>query len=105
MTVTKKENIINQTKIGKEAFRGCSQLKKITIKSKKLKTVGKNGFKGVKANAKIIRSSASYCYICENKTHHASLEKNIHSLAEHKPDGKNTDNIIGDTFMLFLIVL
>ena len=48
----------NVTKIGKEAFRGCSQLKKITIKSKKLKTVGKNGFKGVKANAKIIVPSS-----------------------------------------------
>ena len=43
----------NVTKIGSKAFYQCKQLKKITIKSKKLKTIGKNAFKGIHAKAKI----------------------------------------------------
>lgn len=37
----------NVNKIGKEAFSGCSKLKKVTIKSTKIKSVGKNAFKGI----------------------------------------------------------
>ncbi len=35
------------TKIGREAFSGCKKLKKVTIKSSKLKSVGKNAIKGI----------------------------------------------------------
>lgn len=43
----------NVKKIGKNAFKGCSNLKKIIIKTKKLtaKTVGKNAFKGINKKA------------------------------------------------------
>ena len=43
----------NVKKIGKNAFKGCSNLKKIIIKTKKLtaKTVGKNAFKGINNKA------------------------------------------------------
>ena len=37
----------NVTKIGKEAFSGCKNLKKITVAAGKLKTIGKNAFKGI----------------------------------------------------------
>ncbi|MEY8515757.1 beta-L-arabinofuranosidase domain-containing protein [Lachnospiraceae bacterium 29-84] len=43
----------NVTKIGKNAFSSCSKLKKITVKSKKLKSVGKNAFKGIHSKAVI----------------------------------------------------
>lgn len=43
----------NVTSIGKEAFRNCSKLSTITIKSTKLKSVGTNACKGIKATAKI----------------------------------------------------
>lgn len=39
--------------IGASAFAGCTKLGTITIKSTKLKKVGKNALKGIKANAKI----------------------------------------------------
>ena len=41
------------TKIGKESFRNCKNLKKITIKSKNLKSIGKNAFKGINKKCKI----------------------------------------------------
>ena len=41
------------TSIGAKAFNGCKALKKITIKSTKLKKVGKNAFKGIHAKAVI----------------------------------------------------
>ncbi len=41
------------TKIGREAFKNCSKLKTITIKSEKLKSVGKNALRGVKRDARI----------------------------------------------------
>ena len=41
------------TSIGAKAFSGCKALKKITIKSAKLKKVGKNAFKGIHAKAVI----------------------------------------------------
>ncbi|MBO5088680.1 MAG: leucine-rich repeat protein [Lachnospiraceae bacterium] len=43
----------NVTKIGKNAFSGCKNLKKITIKSTKLKSVGKNAIKNIKKDATI----------------------------------------------------
>ena len=43
----------NVTSIGAKAFSGCKALKKITIKSAKLKKVGKNAFKGIHAKAVI----------------------------------------------------
>lgn len=43
----------NVTTIGKEAFKGCSKLKTITINSTVLKKVGKNAFKGIDKNASI----------------------------------------------------
>ncbi len=39
------------TKIGKQAFYGCKLLKKVKVNTTKLKTVGKNAFKGVKKGA------------------------------------------------------
>ena len=43
----------NVKKIGKEAFSGCKKLKRITIKTKKLKSVGKNVLKGVPKKCKL----------------------------------------------------
>lgn len=43
----------NVTKIGKEAFSGCKNLKNITIKSVKIKTVGANAIKNIHKKAKI----------------------------------------------------
>jgi hypothetical protein len=41
----------NVTKIGKKAFYGCKNLKKINMTAGKLKTIGKSAFKGIKKNA------------------------------------------------------
>lgn len=38
-------------KIGKSAFQNCKNLKKIIIKSKNLKKIGSNAFKGISKNA------------------------------------------------------
>lgn len=43
----------NVSGIGREAFRGCKNLKKITINSTKLKSVGKNALKGIHRKAVI----------------------------------------------------
>ena len=43
----------NVKKIGKEAFSGCNKVKKITIKSSVLKSVGKNAIKGIDERATI----------------------------------------------------
>lgn len=43
----------NVEKIGKEAFRGCSHLNRITVLSKKLTSVGKNALTGTDINLKI----------------------------------------------------
>ena len=43
----------NVKKIGKEAFLGCKKLKKITIKSTVLKSVGTNTIKGINKKAVI----------------------------------------------------
>lgn len=41
----------NTVKIGKGAFQNCKNLKKIVIKSKKLKKIGSNAFKGISKKA------------------------------------------------------
>ena len=41
------------TKIESNGFKSCKNLKTVTVKSTKLKTVGKNAFKGSKENATI----------------------------------------------------
>ncbi len=41
------------TKINKNAFKNCKKLKKLTIRTTVLKSIGKNAFKGVKKNIKI----------------------------------------------------
>lgn len=48
----------NVTKIGAKAFYNCKKLKKITIKTTKLKSVGSNAFKGIhkKASIKVPKS-------------------------------------------------
>ncbi len=53
--VTKVTIGANVNKIGSNAFNGCSNLKKIVIKSKKLKikNVGKNVFKGINKKATV----------------------------------------------------
>ena len=43
----------NVKTVGKEAFRDCKKLKKITVKSKVVSKVGKNAFKNIKKNATI----------------------------------------------------
>lgn len=43
----------NVTTIGKKAFAGCKNLKKITVKSRKLTKVGKKAFKGINKKAVI----------------------------------------------------
>ena len=43
----------NVTKIGKEAFAGCKNLKKVTVTAGKLKTISKNAFKGINKKAAI----------------------------------------------------
>lgn len=43
----------NVKKIGSKAFQNCKKLKKITIKSKVLKSVGKKAFKGIPSEAKV----------------------------------------------------
>lgn len=44
---------MNVTKLGKNAFYGCKNLRTITIKSKSLKSVGKNALKGIYKKATI----------------------------------------------------
>ena len=47
----------NVTKINKKAFKGCSKLKKITIKTKKLTKIGSKAFSGIHKKANIIKTS------------------------------------------------
>ena len=48
------------TTIGKGAFRGCSKLKKITIKSKRITKIGSNSFKGINKKAIIKVPKSKY---------------------------------------------
>ena len=43
----------NVKKIKKNAFLGCTQLKKLEIKSKKINSIGKNAFSGISKKAVI----------------------------------------------------
>lgn len=43
----------NVVKIGADAFQNCKKLSMVTIQSTKLKSIGKNAFKGIRANARI----------------------------------------------------
>ena len=52
-TVRYKGKTYKVTSIGSKAFYKCSKLKSITIKSKSLKSVGKNAFKGISKNVKV----------------------------------------------------
>ncbi len=47
----------NVTAIGKNAFKGCKNLKKIVLKTKKLKKIGKNAVKGIHKKAVITCAS------------------------------------------------
>lgn len=67
----------NVKKIGKNAFYGCKNLKKITVKSTKLKEVGQNALKGVNKNAvvKVPRSRLSkYKRLFKNKGQKQSVK-------------------------------
>lgn len=59
----------NVTSIGKQAFSGCKALKTITVKSKKVKKVGSNAFKGInsKATVKLPKMSKSKWNKYKNK--------------------------------------
>ena len=50
----------NTTKIGTKAFKDCSELKTIIVRSKKLKRIGKNAFSGIRKNAQIKVPAAQY---------------------------------------------
>ncbi len=52
----------NIASIGKEAFKGCKALKKIAVKSKALKSVGKNAIKGIHKKAVISCGSKAKAY-------------------------------------------
>ena len=49
-------------KIGKSAFQNCKNLKKIIIKSKNLKKIGSNAFKGISKNAVKVPKSKKKLY-------------------------------------------
>lgn len=48
------------TSIGSKAFYNCKKLKTVTIKSRKLKSVGKNAFKGIYKKAKVTVPKSKY---------------------------------------------
>ncbi|MCR5104366.1 MAG: leucine-rich repeat protein [Eubacterium sp.] len=49
----------NVSSIGEKCFFGCNNLKTVTVKTKRLKTVGKNAFKGINRKA-VIRVPKNY---------------------------------------------
>ena len=60
----------NVNSIRKKTFAGCKKLKKITIKSKKLASVGAKAFKGISKNATIKTPKAkkkAYAKLLKNK--------------------------------------
>ncbi len=67
----------NVTKIGSKAFYNCKKLKKITIKSAKLKSVGSKAFKGIykKASIKVPKSKLKAYKKLLNKKGQASSVK------------------------------
>ena len=50
----------NVTKIGTNAFKKCSKLKNVIVRSKKIKKIGKNAFSGINKNAQIKVPSTQY---------------------------------------------
>ena len=61
----------NVTKIGSEAFSGCKNLKNITIKSSKLKSVGRNAIKNINKKAAITcpkKKKAAYKKLFKSST-------------------------------------
>lgn len=65
------------TKIGANAFSGAKNLKTITIKSKSLKSVGKNAFKGINKKCKIkvpVKKLNSYKKLLSKKGQKASVK-------------------------------
>ena len=59
-TVRYKGKTYKVTSIGSKAFYKCSKLKSITIKSKSMKSVGKNAFKGISKNVKVTVPKSRY---------------------------------------------
>ena len=59
-TVRYKGKTYKITSIGSKAFYKCSKLKSITIKSKSLRSVGRNAFKGISKNAKVTVPKSKY---------------------------------------------
>lgn len=59
-TVRYKGKTYKVTSIGSKAFYKCSKLKSITIKSKSMKSVGKNAFKGISKNVKVTVPKSKY---------------------------------------------
>lgn len=59
-TVRYKGKTYKVTSISSKAFYKCSKLKSITIKSKSMKSVGKNAFKGISKNVKVTVPKSKY---------------------------------------------
>lgn len=59
-TVRYKGKTYKVTAVGSKAFYKCSKLKSITIKSKSLRSVGRNAFKGISKNAKVTVPKSKY---------------------------------------------
>ena len=59
-TVRYKGKTYKVTSIGSKAFYKCSKLKSITIKSKSMKSVGRNAFKGISKNVKMTVPKSRY---------------------------------------------
>lgn len=66
----------NITSIGKNAFAGCTRLKKINILSSKIKTAGKSCFKSVNRNTVITVPAAKYKYY-RNRFKNSGLKKTV----------------------------
>ncbi len=66
----------NITKIGKQAFYGCSNLKKVQIKSVKLKKVGNGAFTKIQKNAKITVPKKKFT-VYKKMLRKAKIGKNI----------------------------
>lgn len=67
----------NVSKIGSKAFYGCKKLKTITIKSKCIKSVGKNAFKGIATGAKLTVPKSKYNTYKKTTFKNAGLNKSV----------------------------
>ena len=59
-TVKYRRTTYKVTSIGSKSFYNCKKLKTVTIKSRKLKSVGKNAFKGIYKKAKVTVPKSKY---------------------------------------------